>query len=377
MVGGILLLSAGLGGLVHGKLLALAGGSKQLLFWLSLLIPFLFGVGAVACYLEQFWLMMLGFAIPTGLVFANVFMASVIYLLRWGSVAGRVGFSTGVYGIYFGVWGAFYSIIAPLILDSLGLIWLLGLTGFCLAGTQLLNLRFVIDPPPLSKPAKTPHASVAKPPQLTPRDVVRIPTFWIVALFFFLFLTPGFGIKIVVTAFTGQVFQVSQSTSAIIAAAFLISYGVSRLGFGILSDKLRVKPMYLMFSAIQVITLLATAIMLPFFDGVLMFAVLMCITGAMFAAGKYLWRVVMVRIYGAENFHVPMAMTEPFYGIAGFVGPLTLTWALRATDVVSAASYWFYAASAVLAVCAVLFHLLRRVNYDKFVAHENQGVQWT
>ena len=380
IVGGTVLLTAGFGGLLHHWLLSLSGGRRRLIVILNVLIPFIFGLGATACHLQWFWLLIIGFALPAGLVFANLFMLCTVYLVGWGTTVGRVGFSTGVYGIYFGIWGAVYSVVAPIGLASLGLLWILVITGISLAGIQLLPLLLMKDPPPASgslAASSGDRGSDHKRPSLTYRDVLKIPSFWIYALFFFLFLAPGFGFKIIVTALTAQVFHVGQTTGAIIAASFLISYGISRLGFGILSDKLRIKPMYLLFSAVQVVALLSSAILLPHLNGVVLFTILLCITGAMFAAGKCLWSVVMVRIYGPENFKTPLAMTQAFYGLAGFAGPITLTWALRSQDVVLSTTYWLYAAAAALFICIVLFHMLRRVDYTKLEHHERQGFQWT
>ena len=158
------------------------------------------------------------------------------------------------------------------------------------------------------------------------------------------------------------------------AVAFLATYGLSRLVFGILSDKIRLKPMYFLFGFVQAAALLIAAITLPNLQGVAFFTVLMCIVGGMFAAGKCLFTLVCVHIYGPVNFATGITMVLPAYGLAGFIGPITLTYAMRSSDVVETTSWWLYATSGVLLICVVLFHLLRRVDYAKLANKEPQGL---
>ncbi len=95
----------------------------------------------------------------------------------------------------------------------------------------------------------------------------------------------------------------------------------------------------------------------------------------MFAAGKCLWAVTMVRMFGPKNFHTPMMMSQLSVGVAGFLGPLTLTWALRAPDVKHSVTGWLYAAALALAIATILFHMLRRFDYQKFAKHQSQGLE--
>ena len=67
IVGGTVLLTAGFGGLLHHWLLSLSGGRRRLIVILNVLIPFIFGLGATACHLQWFWLLIIGFALPAGL----------------------------------------------------------------------------------------------------------------------------------------------------------------------------------------------------------------------------------------------------------------------------------------------------------------------
>ena len=373
VIGGTIFLSIGLGGLIHNRMLRLFG-KRPLFIGSSLSLIGSFGIAAIACYLKNYWLLLVGFAIPTGLCFANLFFVGIVFLVAWGQQAGRVGLSTGVAGMLFGFWGAVYSIIGPYIQSHLGFTWMLILSGIAVAAIQLLALFYMVDPP---KP-KTSDADLKKQaqvPLLAFRDILRIPSFWVFGVFFFLFLAPGFGFKLIVAALSDEVFHTTDFVASLMAAAFLVCYGASRLGFGILSDRLPLKPMYLVFSMVQVVALLAAAVSLPFLKGVVFFTILMCLTGTMFAGGKCLWAVTMVRMFGQKNFHTPMMLTQPFVGAAGFLGPFTLTWALRAHDVKFSVTCWLFAAAGALAAATVLFHMLRRFDYEKFANHQKQGLE--
>ncbi len=372
IIGGTIFLSIGLGGLMHNRLLRLFG--KRPLFIIAALSFILsFGLAAIACHLKNYWLLLFGFAIPTGISIANLFFIGIVYLVAWGQYAGRVGLSTGVTGMLFGFWGAVYSVVGPYFQSHFGFTWMLILSGLGVALIVMTALLFMQQPPKSTNSEA--EAREQQVPLLAFRDIVRTPSFWVFGFFFFLFLAPGFGFKLIVAALSDEVFRTTDFVASLMAAAFLVCYGASRLGFGILSDRLSLKPMFLIFSLVQVAALLAGAIALPYLKGVVFFTILMCLTGTMFAGGKCLWAVTMVRMFGHKNYHTPMMLTQPFVGIAGFLGPLTLTWALRAPDVKFSVSCWLYASAAALAVATVLFHMLRRFDYEKFKHHQSQGLE--
>ncbi len=80
---------------------------------------------------------------------------------------------------------------------------------------------------------------------------------------------------------------------------------------------------------------LVAAVSLPSVDSIAVFTVLMCFVSSMFAAGKCIWMVALLKIYGPVNFQQAVHATLPAYGLAGFLGPYTLNAALQQTDVLS------------------------------------------
>ena len=374
MIGGTLFLALGFGGLSYHRFIKLAGSPTKLFVTMNVSLILSFGIAAVACHYRLYWLLMFGFAVPAGISLVNLFLFGLAFLLSWGHAVGKVGFSSGTLGMMLGFWGAVYSVVAPEIRSQYGIFWMLILSGFAVAIVELLSLVLMIEPP--ESTTVTTSTENEEIPVLTFRDIVQFPSFWFFGFFFLLFLIPGFAFKLIVSAFSDEVFHTTTAVSSTMAALFLICYGASRLGFGILSDRLPVKPMYFIFSSVQAVALLVAAVSLPSMKGVVFFTFLMCLTGTMFAAGKCLWMVTLVRMYGQKNYHTPVMLTEPFVGIAGFLGPLSLTWALRAEDVRTSVSWWLFTSAILLAVATVLFQLLRRFNYDEFANHQRQRLNW-
>ena len=172
-----------------------------------------------------------------------------------------------------------------------------------------------------------------------------------------------------------EVYHSTQSVASIIAVAFLGSYGISRLIFGITADKLKLKLIFLIFCAVQCLALLGSGIAIHIFDGPLVIAVLMCITGAMFGAGKSLWTVLLVNMYGPVNYTHAIRAALPAYGLAGFFGPLTLAFALRSKDVVDSTSIWFFGAGIALFACFCLIWLLRVHDYEAYKNKRRQKIK--
>jgi hypothetical protein len=123
------------------------------------------------------------------------------------------------------------------------------------------------------------------------------------------------------------------------------------------------------------LALLGSGIAIHIFDGPLVIAILMCITGAMFGAGKSLWTVLLVNIYGPVNYTHAIRAALPAYGLAGFFGPLTLAFALRSKNVVDSTSIWFFGAGVALFVCFCLIWILRRYDYEALAQHQPQQLR--
>jgi nitrate/nitrite transporter NarK len=282
--------------------------------------------------------------------------SSALYLTHWARRFNRTGLQAGVFGMMYGAWGAAFSFVGPFAIDSMGLAWWMFVSGSFVLALSFAGIALLFNPPPelALSPAKQ-----APERLLTNRDILHMAKFWIFAVFFALFLTPGFGFKIIVQVLGAHLFHASTSTAALMAASFLSSYALGRLLFGLIADHFSLKPIYISFCVVQIVALLIMGFALPSFTGAAFFTVLMCLVGAMFAAGKSLWSVVLLRLYGPVSLHRALAMTLPVFGLAGFFGPITLNYAVTQSDLMHATRVWVFVMVGLLAVCTLLIGLLR------------------
>ena len=88
-------------------------------------------ISAFACWNQSLWLLLVGGSLMMGMGVGCCFSQSAKLLLSWGRQMGHLGLQSGVYGLWFGLWGALYSLLAPMIIDHWGLAWtLLGTSLF-------------------------------------------------------------------------------------------------------------------------------------------------------------------------------------------------------------------------------------------------------
>jgi nitrate/nitrite transporter NarK len=337
------------------------------LIWAACLV-----VGGIAIRIESLTLLLAGFAFPIGIATGYIFSQMMAHLLGWGRHMGHVGMQSGIAGLMFGLWGAAFSFVAPLTIDKWGLEWTLYGTALVVFTCAILSsLGFILPTPPPVDPAK-PVQKAQQP--LTRPQLLSSPTYWIFLIFFLIFFTPGFGFKVIVQALAEDVYKVTNLTASLVAVAFLVCYGISRLICGLVADHFRLKPMFLFFASGQAILLLIAAIGLPMNRHVLFITVMMCLVGSLFAAGKSLWSMVMLTLFGPTSFAHTMTVSLPAFGLAGMLGPVTLNWALRTDNVVASTSLWLYIMAGALAVATFLFWLLRRFDFEAFEHQRRQAV---
>ena len=181
--------------------------------------------------------------------------------------------------MFFGLWGAPCRFVGPILYEEIGVVWLVAGTGAVVAVIELFALVFMIDPAPAKPATDAPNTpDTLSDPILSLRQIMAIPSYWVFFICLLLFLAPGFGFKIIIQALSKDVFHASMMTASIMAVAFLATYGFSRLVFGILSDRIKLKLMYFFFSFVRAAALLIAAITLPNLHGVAFFTMLIWVS---------------------------------------------------------------------------------------------------
>jgi len=358
LAGGAMFLGAGFGGLLGLVLNRCCPDPRWKWLLTNVLLVLCIVLGAVAGWSQSYLLVLLGFALPGGICTGFCFAQSLAFLITWARHMRCTGLQSGVFGLMFGVWGAIFSLLAPMVVQRWGVEWTLLATGAVLLAAAVVS-SLTQRQAPLQEQPDEPQR-----PSLTRRQLLSVRTFWVFLLFFLIFLAPGFGFKVIVQSLSQQVYHVSDLEASLIAATFLLSYGVSRLFCGIIADHVRLKPMYLFFTIGQVTLLLVAAIGLPHVQGITFLVIVMCLIGGLFAAGKSLWGMMMISIFGPSSFHTTITTVLPAFGLAGLLGPLSLNWALRSDDVVTTTTWWFYGMAAAMGIALVLCWMLRRLDFD-------------
>ena len=107
------------------------------------------------------------------------------------------------------------------------------------------------------------------------------------------------------------------------------------------------------------VLLLITAVGLPQVDGIAFLAIMMCLIGGLFAAGKSLWGMLAIALLGAANLRHTLQGLMMAFGAAGLLGPVSLNWALRSPDVISSTAAWMYAMAGAMGVACGLVWIMR------------------
>lgn len=368
--GGLVFLGTTLGAVLERLLGKLSHSTRIQLLLSNILIAVTLVIFAVACWYESIWLLMTGGSFLMGIGMGCNFSFSAKLLLSWGRHMGHLGLQSGVFGLLFGVWGAIYSLMAPMLIQRWGIEWtFIGTACFVMlfAFLSVIRLRMPVEPAARSTLDK---------PVLSLRQIAATRQFWFFTICMLILLTPGFGFKVIVQSLSEHIYHVSSLTASLVAVAFLMSYGISRLICGLLADHVRLKPMYLLFTGGQMILLTVTAIALPDVQGIAFIAVMMCLIGSLFAAGKSLWGMLAMALFGSSNLNSAIHGLLVAFGLAGLLGPVTLNWALRSDDVLRTTSWWMYAMAGAMGLACLLVWLMRTFDFEAAANHKHQPMHW-
>ena len=102
IVGAILFLGIGLGALFLPQLKKIIPNPKLLLLVSSIFMNVGLALAALACWLDWFWLMIVGLSVLVGFFLSNFYSIVTFYFLSWGQHVGRVGLISGAV-FYFAV----------------------------------------------------------------------------------------------------------------------------------------------------------------------------------------------------------------------------------------------------------------------------------
>ncbi|MCP3867417.1 MAG: OFA family MFS transporter [Gammaproteobacteria bacterium] len=354
--GGLILCSVFIGATLYNRV---KRNSKHFLRLLIALHVSGYFLAAWSCSIRSYGLLVFSatyLGATQGTLYMHLFSGYLEWFRRWG----KIGLGSGIIGCVIGLWPALHSLLAEDILAAIGL------TRF-LMGEALMVLGLAVAGSFFWRAASSLAGDSVKPVHIAWSSIVSERQFWLYEFFLLCFLLPGFGFKIVMQVVMFTTYGVTAATASFVAAAFLLSYALARLIFGYLSDRIPPRTVFLYLCAGQVACLLAAGLLIRMGgDTFLTFVILMCAVGALFAAGKCLWAVGVLWLWGPRHYVQLMGPSLFAFSAAGFIGPVSLNAALRGGDQADNLEHWLLFGAGLLLYC---FFIMLRLKPHPSASH--------
>jgi len=292
------------------------------IFWFSsLCFAAGFAICGLAADLEQKWLCFAGVLVAgwgQSLGFAEVRLNIVVW---YKHVLGRSGLGAAVMGLFVGLVSALYPPLVEYLFRATG-----GVSGvfyhlaWVVPVSTLPNCIFTPDRLKLTSAASVPESKTSS---LKVSDALTDVNFYKVFLGAnFLFMLPGWGIKMLLIPIFEHLFSFSAGEASGFASVFLVVYAVARFVLSLLADK--VSPKLLM-CLLAVLSAACFGLLLTALESWVAFSGLFLTIGICFAAGKSIVSMLIVEVFGIQNY--PMIARLNGLALAGatVLGPLSAT----------------------------------------------------
>lgn len=338
----------------------------------------------VAVQYTLLWLLCIGCA------FFGISLACMQPITRYVAIlsfhsVGQKGVGIGLKGAMPGIWAASFAYWGLALSDSLSIQTAIYIAAGVSAALALVVIPFTeVSVPQLSKYRK--HSQERLTSHGTPlsiQQIIRTPQIWLMWVAFLFMMTPGFGIKYLISPMIANVYGASSSTQSLASFLFLMLYAVARFVGGAL-DYL-VDPMIIF----RVLTLLAVPVFIV--QGWLAtqydskaalygFITCQCLVGMVLGASKVLISLLCFNIFKAVNFVRCFSLLWSTFGTAALLGPILGWWSLSGHGLSTDANYkselghavsiFCYISAGAQAVCFVLASMfIKNLDFSKYAAH--------
>ena len=344
----------------------------------------------LAVQYKQLWLLYIGCAtfgfFGAGMQPLNKFAVTMSYY-----AVGQKGIGSGFSNAWPGVWAASFSYWGTALSDHLSVqsaIYIAAAISVVLCLVPIPFSNVVV--PNLSKyhqrskerlelASELAKTEVMQPVALPIAEVLRTPQFWLMWFAFFFMMTPGFGIKYLISPMLANVFDASDSVQNLASFLFLVLYSFARFLGGALNwlfDAM-ILMRVITFSAVPVLILqgwLATQ-----YDSsaaLYGFIVCQCIIGMVLGASKVLVTLLWLEVFGAVNYLNSFGILLTSWGTASLIGPILGWWSLSGhglstdptykTDLSNAVAIFCYTSAGALAVAFLTSFLIKNIDFAKY-----------
>ncbi|MEP0547949.1 MAG: OFA family MFS transporter [Rhodothermales bacterium] len=296
------------------------------------------GLGVGAGSLAVFYL---GYGVVGGIGLGIGYISPVSTLVSW--FPDRRGMATGMAVLGFGAGALVASPVAARLIVTLGV----PQTFFILGGAFLILMAagasYIAKPPKGWKPAtladgKKPRTLVLEDlGQLTSREALRTPRFWL--LWVMMFINISAGIKLISVASPlaqDQVGMTAVAAAAIVGLMGLFNGG-GRIGWASLSDYVGRGNVFILFFAVQLVAFL----LLPGTTDPLLFQVLLFTVLTMYGGGFAMLPAFIGDLFGTRQLAAIHGLLLTAWSMAGIVGPMLVAYIVDHTGSYDLSFYLF------------------------------------
>lgn len=295
-----------------------------------------FGVGAGS--LIVFYL---GYGVVGGIGLGIGYISPVSTLVSW--FPDRRGLATGMAVLGFGAGALVASPVAARLIVALGVPQTFFILGAAFIVLMATGASYIEKPPPGWKPAtlangKKPRTLVLEDlGQLTSREALQTPRFWL--LWVMMFINISAGIKLISVASPlaqDQVGMTAVAAAAIVGLMGLFNGG-GRIGWAALSDYVGRGNVFILFFAVQLVAFL----LLPGTTDPLLFQVLLFTVLTMYGGGFAMLPAFIGDLFGTRQLAAIHGLLLTAWSMAGIVGPMLVAYIVDRTGSYALSFYLF------------------------------------
>lgn len=280
-------------------------------------------VAGAAVAAGSLWGFYLGYGVIGGIGLGIGYIAPVSTLVQW--FPDRRGMATGMAVLGFGAGALVASPIAARLIESVGIAQTFVVLGAAFLVLMASGASYIAKPPaswapPAKVGATTRVRSREDLAQLSAREALRTPRFWM--LWWMMFVNISAGIMLISVA--SPLAQEQIGMTAVAAAAMVgimgLFNGAGRIGWASLSDYLGRENVFLLFFAAQFVAFL----LLPRTSDALSFQILLFTVLTMYGGGFASLPAFIGDLFGTKQLAAIHGLLLTAWSMAGIVGPMVV-----------------------------------------------------
>jgi MFS family permease len=272
----------------------------------------------------NYWLWVVGFGVMAGMGFGFGYSSATPPALKWFPPA-KTGLIVGIVVSGFALASVYIAPLSTYLLKTGGISWAMMIFGVAFAIIVSLFSLLLTNPPagyvPQGSPAKAQGpakaAAPAKVQDLTPMQVLKTPSFYVMWVAFFI----GAGAGLMVIGSIAGMAKQSMGEMAFMAVVILaVGNAAGRIIAGLLSDRIgRTLTLALMTGFQAILMFIAIPVIGAEHPSAVLIVVIATLIGFNYGANLALFPAITKDFWGIKNFGANYGLLFTSWGIGGFV----------------------------------------------------------